>query len=113
MKPFYSLLALLASMLLLSSMLPVQSRTPADVVKQNMLAAPEPIALSGVNATVFKAQAFSNPFDRSGHYNSALVREWSLLDSNGLPLSLEKWYGATPAIPESVFNVTPTTRGPA
>jgi hypothetical protein len=110
MKPFYSLLALLAFMLLL---FPVQSQTPADVVKQNMLAAPEPIALSGVNATVFEAQAFSNPFDHSGHYNSSLIREWSLLDSNGLPWSLEKWYGATPVIPDSVFNVTPTSRGPA
>jgi hypothetical protein len=113
MKPFYSLLALLATMLLLSAMLPVQSQTPDDVVKLNMVATPGPIALSGVNATVFKAQAFSNPFDHSGHYNSSLIREWSLLDSNGLPLSLEKWYGATPAIPESVFNVTPTSRGPA
>jgi hypothetical protein len=110
MKPFYYLLVLLAFVLLL---FPVQSQTPADVVKQNMLAAPEPIALSGVNATVFKAQAFSNPFDHSGHYNSSLIREWSLLDSNGLPLSLEKWYGATSAIPDSVFNVTPTSRGPA
>jgi hypothetical protein len=107
MKPFYSLLALLASMLLL---FPVQSQTPADVVKQNMLASPEPISLSGVNATVFKAQAFSNPFDHSGHYNSSLIREWSLLDSNGLPWSLGKWHGSTTIIPESVFNVTPTSR---
>jgi hypothetical protein len=108
MKLLYSLLVLLSVMLLF---FPVQSQTPADVVKQNMLASPEPIALSGVNATVFKAQAFSNPFDHSGHYNSSLIRERSLLDSNGLPLSLEKWYGATPAIPDSVFNVTPTSRG--
>jgi hypothetical protein len=108
MKTFHSLLVLLAFILLLS---PVQSQTPADVVKQNMVAAPELIALSGVNATVFKALAFSNPFDHSGHYNSSLIREGSLLDSNGQPLSLEKWYGATSAIPESVFNVTPTSRG--
>jgi hypothetical protein len=110
MKPFYSLLVFLASMLLF---FPVQSQTPADVVKQNMPAAPEPIALSGVNATVFRAQAFSNPFDHSGHYNSSLISEWSLLNSNGLPWSLGKWYGTTPAIPESIFNVTPTTRGTA
>jgi hypothetical protein len=110
MKPFYSLLALLAFMLLL---FPVQSQTPADVVKKNMVATPGPVELSSVNATVFKAQAFSNPFDHSGHYNSSLIREGSLLDSNGLPLSLEKWYGATPVIPESVFNITPTSRGSA